>query len=70
MCKIKELKEMIVELKVDLRIEQLPYGACPYRWFGNPKNKELNCNEVGCDICKMNYFEDYEVEVREEVKKL
>ncbi len=70
MCKIRELKEMIVELSVELHKANLPETCCPYRWFGNPTNKELDCNEVSCDICKMNYFEDYEAEVRKEVRKL
>lgn len=70
MAKISELKGMIVELKVDLHMAQLPYGTCPYRWFGNPTNKDVDCNAVGCDECKRIYFEDYETRVRKEIKKL
>lgn len=70
MAKISELKEMIVELKVDLHMANLPYGTCPYRYFGNPTNKEADCNEVSCYECKRIYFEDYENVVRKEVRKL
>ena len=70
MMKISQLKEIIVELKVDLRVAQLPYGACPYRWFGNPENKEINCNEIDCNTCKNNYFDDYEAKIKKEVRKL
>ena len=70
MAKVSELKEMIVELKVDLRAAQLPDCACPYRWFGNSEDIEIDCNEIGCDECKMLYFENYEKKVRKEVKKL
>ena len=70
MAKISELKEMIIDLKVELRMEQLPYGACPYRWFGNSENKNVACSEISCDECKRGYFEDYESKIRKEVRKL
>lgn len=70
MAKISELKEIIVDLKVELHKANLPYGCCPYRWFGNPTNKELDCNEVGCDECKRTYFDDYEAKTRKEIKSL
>ena len=70
MAKISELKEIIVELKVELHEACLPYGACPYRWFGNLTNKEVDCNEIGCDECKRIYFDEYEARIRKEVKKL
>jgi hypothetical protein len=70
MAKISELKEIIVDLRVELHMAQLPYGTCPYRWFGNPTNKELDCNEIDCNVCKRNYFDDYEAKVRKEVKSL
>lgn len=67
--KIREQIETIIELKVDGLQARLPDGCCPYRYFGNHTNKELDCNAIDCDECKAIFFEDYEKEVRKEVNK-
>ena len=69
MDKIKEQTETIVELRVDVLQARLPDGCCPYRYFGNHTNKKVDCNEIGCDECKVVFFEDYEKEVRKEINK-
>ena len=48
MAKISELKEIIVSLKVELLKSKLPDSCCPYRYFGNPTNKEIDCNDIDC----------------------
>ena len=70
MAKISELKEIIVSLKVELLKSKLPDSCCPYRYFGNPTNKEIDCNEIDCSNCKRIYFEDYRSEIKKEVRKL
>ena len=52
MAKVSELKEMIVDLRVELLEEMLGSGNCPYRTFGNPDNIDLDCNTKTCVECK------------------
>ena len=70
MAKVSELKEMIVDLKVELAESLLGYGHCPYKTFGNTDNIDVDCNATTCTECKEEYFENYREEVRKEVRKL
>lgn len=72
MAKVSELKEMIVDLRVELLEEMLgnSNSNCPYRTFGNPDNVDLDCNAKSCVECKEEFFERYREEVRKEVRKL
>lgn len=70
MAKVSELKEMIVDLRVELAESLLGSGNCPYRTFGNTDNIDVDCNAKTCVECKEEYFENYREEVRKEVRKL
>lgn len=70
MAKVSELKEMIVDFRVELLEEMLGNSNCPYRTFGNPYNVDLDCNAKSCVECKEEFFERYREEVRKEVRKL
>lgn len=69
MDKISELKEMIVELKLDLVGANIPYGHCPYAYY-HPSTKHDDCGDIDCDRCRYRFMEDMEREIREEVSKL
>lgn len=68
MAKISELKEMIVELKMDLIRANIPHGHCPYVYYDPSVN--IDCNEVECDECRRIFMENMEKDIRKEVKKL
>lgn len=68
MGKISELKEMIVDLRVELLQARIPNGNCPYAYYS--MEKDTDCNEISCDECQSNFFEKYAEEVRKEVRSL
>ena len=69
MAKISELKEMIVESKLDVINATIPYGHCPYAYY-HPPIKHGDCGEIDCDMCRRRFMEDMERDIRKEVKKL
>lgn len=69
MAKISKLKEMIVELKLDLINANIPYGHCPYAYY-HPPIKYGDCGEIDCNMCRRRFMEDMERDIRKEVKKL
>lgn len=70
MAKISELKEMIVDLRLDLIRARIPYGHCPYAYYQPTTKRDIDCNEVGCDKCKRIFMEDMENDIRKAVRKL
>jgi hypothetical protein len=69
MAKISELKEMIVELKLDLINANIPYGHCPHAYY-HPPIKYGDCGEIDCDMCRRRFMEDMERDIRKEIRKL
>ena len=69
MAKISELKEMLIESKLDVINATIPYGHCPYAYY-NPPIKHGDCGEIECNDCRSRFMEDMETEIRKEVKKL
>lgn len=47
---IEELKEMIVDLKVELFKTQVPDSNCPYAYYNYDKNAD--CGDISCFQCK------------------
>ena len=68
MDKVSELKEIIVELKMELIEANIPKGYCPYS-YGTPSTKrELDCSD--CEKCRRIFMQDMERDIRAEVEKL
>lgn len=68
MATVEELKEIIIELKVDLAKAHIPYSNCPYAYYSGIEGE---CREDGdCNKCKQDFFEKYENQVRKMVEKL
>lgn len=65
--KIEELKEIIVDLKIQLAKERIPYGHCPYCYYLDIP-QEGDCDD--CDKCKWEFFKKYEDKIRKDVEKL
>ena len=72
MDKVSKLKEIIVELKMDLIRADIPTGYCPYTYFYYKPSaeRELDCNTISCDKCRKIFMQDMEKDIRAEVEKL
>jgi hypothetical protein len=66
MATIEQLKEIIIELKVDAARARVPYGHCPYAYYTCIENEE-DCDD--CNKCMRNFFEKYESLIRQEVEE-
>ena len=69
MAKISELKEMIIDLKLDLINANIPHGHCPYAYY-HTTIKHNDCGEIDCDECRHRFMEDMEKDIRKEIRKL
>ena len=67
MATVEELKEMIIELNVDLAKAHIPYGHCPYAYYSGVE-QDGDCDD--CDKCKREFFEKYENIIRAKIEKL
>ena len=68
MATVKELKEIIIELKMDLVKANIPYGNCPYAYY---PGIEGECSaDISCTKCKQEFFEKYENKIRAIVEQL
>lgn len=65
---VEELKEMIMDLKVELLEVQVPDNCCPYAYFNYDKNTD--CGDISCFKCKNIFFENYRNKIRKEVNQL
>ena len=70
MATISELKEKIIELKMNLIRVSIPKGHCPYAYYNSSLRDEINCNEIECDECIGLFMKNMEKEIRKEVRKL
>ena len=61
---IKDLKEMITELKMDLVKANVQNGACPYAVYTNMKTPE-NCEDIDCTTCTRKFYEEARKIIRE-----
>lgn len=66
---IEELKNIIVELKIELARERIPSSHCPYAYY-HRENPIGNCSDISCEECKTIFFEDMRKNVEEDVKEL
>ena len=70
MATISELKEKIVDLKLDVIRAEIPQGHCPYAYYQPTTKRDVDCNEIGCNECKRIFMEDMEKDIRKEVEML
>lgn len=70
MTTIKELKNMIVDLKVQLMISNIPKGHCPYAYSGAVEKPDEDNNCDDCTGCRKRFFKGYEEKVREWVETI
>ena len=71
MANIRELKDMIVNLKVALTKAQVPDSNCPMHYFTGSSIVGLGCDAgVSCDVYEYRFFEQYRKDCAAEVIKL
>lgn len=69
MADVKELKEMIIDLRMDLVKANIPSGNCPYAYY-SIENPTGDCGSVGCNECKKIFLDKMRSEIIEEVMQL
>lgn len=71
MASVEELKEMIIDLRMDLIRANIPYEHWPYAYSSTSKHEgRRNCDDISCSECKRKFFEDNENDIRQEVNQL
>lgn len=66
---VNELKEMIIDLRVDLVKARIPETNCPYAYY-NMDMENIDCNEISCNECKRIFLENMREKIKEEVMSL
>ena len=69
MDKIEELKEIIVNLKLDLIETEIPKGHCPYSYYSPSEGRSIDCS-IDCVRCRRIFMQDMERKIRREVEEL
>ena len=67
MATIKQLKEIIVELRLSLMKANIPDGHCPYAYYYGVEQED-DCDN--CNKCKRHFFEKYKAKIEQEVELL
>lgn len=68
MASVNELKEMIIDLRMNLVRANIPSGNCPYAYYRTTTEREGDCED--CDKCSAQFFKDMEYDIRLEVEEL
>ena len=61
---VRELKDMIVDLKMENISLRIPYGNCPYAYY-NLKREVETCDGMSCSNCRG----DFMIKMREKIAK-
>lgn len=69
MATVEELKEMIVDLRVEVVKAKIPDMDCPYAHFRSIESP-TNCNDAVCEKCKDIFFEKIREKFKKEVAQL
>lgn len=69
MADVKELKEMIIDLRMNLVKANIPSGNCPYAYY-SIENPAGDCGSVSCNECKSIFLDKMRSEITEEVMQL
>lgn len=64
-----ELKEMIINLRMQNIALQIPDGNCVYAYFGLKDMPDIDCENVTCNACKQQFFKLKRQEIAEIVNK-
>lgn len=70
MATISELKEIIVDLKMRLVKNIIPYGNCPYAYYLTKERENIQCGTIGCYECENNFYDKMKKIIEQEVAEL
>lgn len=65
-----ELKDMIVDLKMQVISMSVPHGHCPYAYYKLENAPDINCSTVGCTTCKSQFYDIMQKRIRKEVENM
>lgn len=68
MASIEELKEIIIDLKMNLIDTSIPDSNCPYAYYR--KENPFSCGSVSCERCRSIFMEIMRKDVMAEVEQL
>lgn len=66
---VEELKNIIVDLKMDKVMMSIPKGHCPYAYY-SISNPFSSCDDIDCNTCGNVFLENMRKLVIEKVSKL
>ena len=69
MAEISELKEMIINLKMQLVKTQIPKGHCPYT-YNTALSKRMKDCTMECDKCRERFMAVMRKKITKEVENL
>ncbi len=67
---VKELKKMIVDLRMKLVGESIPNCHCSYAYYTRRENPIDNCNDISCGECRRIFLDNMRKDIEEEVMAL
>lgn len=65
-----ELKDMIVDLKMQIIHLSIPEGNCPYAYYKLENTPNIDCTNVSCTACKAEFGELKRKEIKKYVDSL
>ena len=65
MDKISKLKEMIINLKMELIEKRVPKGHCPYTYYTQVTRRSMGC--TNCVECRREFMEYMKKNIEKEV---
>ena len=65
---IEQLKQIIIDQKMQIVKLQIPHGHCPYAYFTSVENEVNECND--CNKCKLQFYDKYRKMVTDKVKEM
>ena len=65
-----ELKDMIVDLKMQIIHLSIPEGNCPYAYYQVKDAPEIDCGNVSCVSCHATFNKLKRKEIREYIDSL
>lgn len=65
-----QLKEMIIDLRMQVVQMSIPKGHCPYAYYGLENAPNIDCNEIGCSTCHAQFNQIMRERITKEVKQL
>ena len=69
MATIEELKEIIINLKMDIAYASVPKNHCPDAHYPD-FTYDWDCSKMSCEECHRIFFEKYKEKITQEVQAL